>query len=313
MTMTAQLEPLAECPEWSSRALAAFHGATVFHEPWYLGLLGVEDLWTVRSAGALIAGLPAFHAGDRRALAQSSLSIPYGGLAFAPCALGPRRRMLRHRAIMQAAIEALGRAYEQIDISLSPAIRDVVPFLQAGFVPEVRYTYVCPPGASEPMSSGRRNDLARARKARLAVRDDLGLDHFDVGASVRWADDPAYATTAGAVLRAAIARGRGHAWLAVSAERPVAGLFACWDAHHGYTTHAYTTDEGAELGAATLLYGHAITHLHALGLAVDLEGSVLPGVEQFYQSLGAEQTLYLRLHWHRDRNRRPGAELYDYT
>jgi hypothetical protein len=313
VVLTARLEPLADCTEWSTEALAAFHGATVFHEPWYLDLLGVDGLWTVRSGGALIAGLPAFLADGDRALAQSSLAIPYGGLAFAPCSLGPRRRMLHHRSIMRAAIGALGSAYERIDVSLSPAIRDVVPFVQAGFVPELRYTYVHRAGAADAMSSGRRSDLARARRAGLTVRSDPVLDHFDVAASVRWADDPDHAVTASAVLRAAIARGRGQAWIAMAAERPVAGLFACWDSHHGYTTHAYSTEEGAALGGATLLYLHAIAHLQDLGRAIDLEGSVLPGVEQFYQSLGAEQTLYLRLHWHRDRDRQPGAELYHYT
>ncbi|HEX3483072.1 MAG TPA: GNAT family N-acetyltransferase [Kofleriaceae bacterium] len=311
MEPTARLERLADCPEWSSEALAGFCGATVFHEPWYLALLGVERLWTVRSGGALIAGMPAFVADEGRALAQSSLAIPYGGPAFAPDALEPRRRMLRHREIMQALIAALGRSYERVDVSLSPALRDVVPFLRAGFVPELRYTYVHR-GAGESLSGGRRNDLVRARRAALAVRPDPGLERFDVAMSVQWDRDPQHARLGEAVLRTAIARGRGQAWLAVAGDRPVAGLFACWDTHHGYTTHAYVTEEGAAHGAATLLYVHAIDHLQrARGLVVDLEGSVLPGVEQFYQSFGAEQTLYLRLHWRRDGA--PGAELYDYA
>jgi hypothetical protein len=314
MELTAQRESLVGCHEWSSEALASFQGATVFHEPWYLALLGVEDLWTVRSGGALIAGLPAFDLDAGRALAQSSLSIPYGGLAFAPCTLGPRRRMLRHRAIMHACIDALGRSYKRIDVSLSPAVRDVVPFLQSGFVPELRYTYVHHRGIADSMSSGRRNDIVRARRAGLVVHPDPALAHFDVAASVQWAGDPGYVAPSASVLRTAIARGRGQTWVAMARNRPLAGLFACWDTHHGYTTHAYTTDEGASLGASTLLYAHVIEHLEtSLGLAVDLEGSVLPGVERFYQSFGAEQTLYLRLHWHRGPGRVPGAELYDYT
>jgi hypothetical protein len=313
MELMARRERLAGCHGWNSETLAAFQGATVFHEPWYLELLGVEDLWTVRSGSALIAGMPAFDTDSGRALAQSSLSIPYGGLAFAPCALAPRRRMLRHRAIMHALVDSLGRSYERIDISLSPAVRDVVPFLQSGFVPELRYTYVHHRGAADSMSSGRRNDIARARRAALAVRPDPALEHFDIAASVEWAGDSGYVAASESVLRTAIARGRGQAWVAMAGDRSLAGLFACWDTHHGYTTHAYTTSEGASLGASTLLYAHAIEHLQsALELPVDLEGSVLPGVERFYQSLGAEQTLYLRLHWHREPGQVPGAELYDY-
>lgn len=316
--------------EWSTRSLESAAGwaalacdgvgATVFHEPWFLRAHGVEKLLCVHENGALVAGLPLWSDGDPRILEQSTLSVPYGGPVFAADGGAPQRCMLRRRRIMAALAEAVTTRFDGMRLAFGPEFVDLVPFLQRGFLPELRYTYVTELAAGRDrilaaLASGRRNDLARARRHRLELHDDPQLRAFDVARAVRWAPGAAFVAATEHELRVALAAGRGRARVALHGGEPVAGLFCVWDRRRIYTTHAYTCPGAASLGAATLLYVDAMefaaTELGVPGL--DFDGSVLPGVEAFYQSFGGRQTVYFKLHWHVDPARIGASSLYDYS
>ena len=288
-------------------------GATGFHETECLAALGVSEILTVRERGRLRAGQPCF--GDLAAgrLTQSSLSVPYGGPVFAASSAHVRRRLLQTRQAAARLASALQSRFEQVVFCLAPDVHDLVPWLEAGFLPEVRYTYRLDTGAPSALASGRRNDKIRAARSGLEAVEDRTLRYFDVKRSVQWATETGFVPATRDYLSRIIAADRGCPWVAVSGARPVAGLFMQWDAHHGYTTHSYMIEAGRACGAATFLYLHALSVARARGLeAVDLSGSVLPGVERFYQSFGARQTLYFRLHWYADPSLMPGVDLYQY-
>jgi len=247
---------------------------------------------------------------------QSSLSSPYAGPVFRSAKQFP----LAERRLLGAIAAALEAHYRRVSFSLSPEVTDIVPFLQAGFVPEVRYTYIVDVSGGVAqciarMSNRRRNDLRRARDCGLSVADAPNLELFDIARAVRWASSQKYEEATNRLLREAISRNRGRVFVALRAGVPVAGLFLVWDGRRSYTTHSYFCEGAERTGASTLLCTEAMSYTHeCLRLNfLDLEGSVLPGVEEFYQSFGGTQTIYFRLHWRADRAELMTMDLYDYS
>lgn len=313
MRLSVAVEEVKENYAWAS-LLQNAQGATVFHSEWYLALLGVEYLLTVRLGGKMVAGLPIFSSSDERVSVQSGLLVPYGGPVFRAAHSDSRQQMLFARTLTVALIEVINEKFDHMQFAMSPDIIDCVAFIQAGYVPELRYTYRYPVTRNSSLSKGRKNDLARARRAGLTMHEDRAINHFDINAAVSWSRDEQYERFTRRLLSHAIECGCGKVCVAMAGDEVVAGLFYLWDRRYAYTTHAYRTEQGAAWGASTALYMEAIkdTRDNSSLMEVDFEGSVLPGVERFYQSFGAVQTPYITLHWHANPAERQGAELYRY-
>ena len=318
--LESAVKSLGEVPEWGAMAAGA-RGSTVFHEPWFLEELGASRLLCICRPGASrpLACLPLFES-QPGVMEQSSLSSPYAGPVFEPIAGPDEHRLPIERHLMDAMARSLKSQYQRVSFSLSPQIIDIVAFLRLGFIPEVRFTYVVDVACDidnciSRMSKRRRVDLQRAGRCDLRVIPDLSLAFFDVARAIKWAPAGDYEVKTRSVLRQAIARDRGRAFVALQSERPVAGLFMVWDRRCSYTTHSYFLEDAARTGASTLLYLTAMSYTReCLRLpAVDLEGSVLPGVEEYYQSFGGRQTVYFRLHWRSDRTSLNTTDLYEYS
>jgi hypothetical protein len=314
------IRPLNEVPGWDVLVTEG-RGGTVFHERWFLAQLGARRLLCVSalSDGRLQACMPLIETAEGR-MEQNSLSSPYAGPVFGCLDGSAQRVMLMERRMLEAIVRGLQTHYTHVSFSLSPDITDIVPFLRTGFVPEVRFTYVVDVSGQagqciSRMSARRRNDLRRSRKWGLAVVRDANLELFDVARAVAWAASSSYECATNRLLHEAIAQNRGCAFVALRSGVPVGGLFLVWDRRHSYTILSYFHEDAGRTGASTLLYTEAMSFTReVLKLnSVDLEGSVLPGVEEFYQSFGGKQIGYFRLHWRVDRAESIATDLYDYS
>lgn len=293
-------------------------GGTVFHERWFLRTAGVDCVLCVHDGGALVCGLPLFTTRDPRVASQSTRSVPYGGPVFARSRRGTRGAMLERRTVMSSIASVLQAGFGRVSFACAPGLHDLVPWLRAGFVPEVRYTYVLDiPGGCEPaaaMSPLRRRDLARAARAELQVIADHELRRFDPSKAVQWSTEPDATERTRAAIEAAIAARRGCPLVALAGDRVVGGLFMIWDDRTVYTTHSYYEPSAARSGVSTRLYLEAMMRAARMpGISqLDLEGSVLDGVERYYQSFGGRQSIYFALHWASDPRDVVPAALYRY-
>jgi hypothetical protein len=318
MEFQASIVPLAEIEEWDE-LVARGSGGTIFHEPWYLRGLGVDRALCVRSGPKLFAALPLFVAPNERSSSQSTRSSPYGGPLFAPSEAHPRHDMLLRREAVSVMARLLKETFEGVSFACAPEIQDVVPWIRAGFAPEVRYTYVLdvsvpPEQLLEQMSMNRHRNLARSQRAGVEIVRDEALQHFDVGLAVSWSHEAGSVEATRKMMMEAIERRRGCALVGLLGGKPVGGVFLVWDRRCSYTTYAYHHDSAAPLGVATLLYFEAMKFTRSvlnLG-SLDFEGSVLEGVERYYQSFGGHQTLYFGVHWATDRQALAPSVLYDY-
>ena len=291
--------PLSDCAGWQS-LLEESYCSTLFHEDWFLRHLGIERLLIVTEGSEILGGMPLFDNVDGLATIQSGLMVPYCGPVIRKRYSTPRQQMHCARQVYLRLITHLNDHFQHVQFILSPGHMDVVPFVQNGYFPELRFTYRCiNPLERNLMSKGRRSDLNRFENFNIEIEEDLNIAHFDISAACAWNPDFEYTHKSELIMRDAIAQGKGRAFVAQSDGDALGGLFILSDGHDCFSTHSYFTKDAKNRGVSTALYTHAVaTHFdEGCRGTFDFEGSVLKGVESFYQSFGAVQTPYVALHW----------------
>jgi hypothetical protein len=260
--------------------------------------------------------MPIFAESGAGETVQNGLLVPYCGPVIACRYKDPRRQMVFARRISIQLAALLKENFGLVRFAFAPAYQDVQPFIEAGYFPELRFTYRAhTPIHRAQLSKGRRSDLDRFARHSATIAPDQDFAIFDVAAACDWNGDPGYTAKTQNLLRDACARGKARAYVAQAAGQHLGGLVAMTDGATAFSTQSYYTDTGAKLGASTALYVHAInTHLAKPDAkCFDFEGSVLAGVERFYQSFGAEQTPYVGLHWAADPARLNLHRLYEFS
>ena len=310
----AEILPLQDCKDWQ-HLVETSATSTVFHEHWYLRHLGIRRLAIVCHKGEVVGAMPVFDGHGVRETAQNGLLVPYCGPIIPTRHQDLRRQMTFARDVCFTLIALLQDRFDLVRFALAPTHLDVVPFIEKGFFPELRFTYRRGrPIAPDKLSNGRRSDLERFRKQGGTITPDQALERFDVEAACRWNPDASYIAKSRRILEDACMRDRARVYVGDFAGQHLGGLLVMTDGVDAFCTHSYYTDKGAKLGASTALYLHALDSHFADPRAecFDFEGSVLTGVERFYQSFAARQTPYIGLHWAADPARLKLASLYTY-
>ena len=304
--INAQLTPLDLISTWDQLVDECIAG-TAFHQRDVLMSLGITEVISYRQNNQIVAALPILKTKSGQ-FSQDTRFIPYLGPIFKPISTSSRRMMNFMREIWGDLIAVLQHHYHRIDICMNHEIKDIVPFIQAGFLPEIRYTYLIDLEHSSASlkrlaSKGRRYDLVKAKTEQVCiVRDDeVNNDlNYDVTKSAQKFKSGNHEEQLRGILAAFRKTGRCRVFFALNAEQTVMGsLCMVWDAQNAYSILSYYLDEYAKMGVPTLLYYSAITYAKdVLQLKYfDLEGSVLPGIEKFYQSFGGTQAVYYNVHW----------------
>ena len=158
----------------------------MFQQPWWLDAVA-PGRWTevtVSAVAQTVARLPFVVRGPRpmRVLTQPPLT-PFLGpwVARSPTRSTPRHWATRWSCSPPSWRRGC-RAAAMFRQSFSPEVIDVLPFIWGGYRAEVRYTYRLEGLGSEEalwdgLSGNIRREIRKAR-ARVEVRDDLGLDRF---------------------------------------------------------------------------------------------------------------------------------------
>ncbi len=304
LKLTTRIMELESEPKWDD-LIKSGAGGTIFHESWYLKLMGVNHVLGVYSGNDLIAGMPLYGSIEKGIIYQSTISVPYSGPVFDGAFSNGRHAMLIKRRILEEMILTLKTEFSAISFAASFEITDIVPYLRNGFIPEVRYTYInhLVNGAGFALSlisSGRRKDIKIAQSKGIKVYADDNLKQFDIAGALFWSNCNNDQEKVKKVVGEAARINRGKAFVALDrTDKTIGGLFLVWDPKRSYTIYSYFDRSEPSNGIPTVLYIEAMHYTkEVLNLDfMDFEGSVLPGVEEYYQSFGAVQTLYFNLHW----------------
>lgn len=104
------------------------------------------------------------------------------------------------------------------------------------------------------------------------------------------------------VCNAITAHQCGMLTLATSQGKTIAGVLTAWDQSTSYYLAGGRTADEHGASAHALLLDHAIRASHDRGTVFDFEGSMHPGIANFFQSFGAVPAPY----WHIRKYRGPG-------
>lgn len=311
----SRLSPEVLDERWDEN-LGRWDGATLFSRRACLNHQGAIDILAVHDRGDTVAlfPVPVVVAGDVRRIARTSYLSPYFPILFRRYACAPVRLEQRRRAALTALIDHIQNAYESMVLPLHPDLTDVAPLQRAHVQLEFRTTYELPLGSLDDLWQALdptvRNHVRKA--AALEIDEDPALDAFDFDAAVFY-EDPDAREQWRRLAHELVAMGCATPLVARQDGVPVGGLFLAHDGETAYNLLSYFDRQAPVRGVPSALIWASARMASARGLRrLDLEGSVLSSIEDFYQQFGGVRRPYFQVHWHAD-ERRQKPVLYRYN
>ncbi len=272
-------EPLTASERW----LAAFPGR--------LRVLGVFDGEELQAVFVLQ---------DRRRLLTRVITdaplSPHCGLTFREYAGNTEKCNSWRKRVMTAIAGYVGQnRWGVASLTFPDWVGDFQPFVWRGFKVVVRYTYQITLGgrADEAllaeMSSNRRNEIRNGHKKglRAALCSDAQVIESLVEKSLSRQGVASALQNAHSLLTAFATPDNSFAYVTYKEERPVAVCFCMYDARRAYYLLGGVDDEHGVSSAAPLAVFGCIRHAREKGLELfDFEGSMVPGIEQYFRSFG---------------------------
>lgn len=281
-------------------ALAALHGG-MFSQKSFAGgseglcIIGVFDEGGKLNGGALMRRV-------KRSGFTLLLPLPFSPDNGAFCRIqqsNPASRLTFLKEFTEAlALFVLGSGISFCDMPFPPHFVDVQTFIWKGFTVRPSYTYRL------NLRSGDENVWSGfSPRLRTAIRKEETIYRVEPASPTQ------AVTICDEVLRrnglfsdrVAMQRicsesdklGWGLGFKAMAGEEAIA---AVWFLRHQNSVHYVFGGHGKGHGGTSLLLWHAIRHFSAAGAEMfDFEGSMVPGIEQFFRSFGPELIPYFRI------------------
>ena len=283
----------------------------MFHKSWYLEVYGVEYVLIVLDEDKIVCGMPLYkNKQNGGMIVQSTKVVPYSGLFISWEYLkgSNYHSKIKEHVLIEKVCGYLKKNYSDICFSLSTENTDIVPFLRHGFYPEVRYTIVNDASMSNDdrkknYSRSRKRALKTAEKKGIEIRYDLTLSQIVFEKLTFWSDDSIRDSVVyEKIINRAYKNGCGTAIGAYWDGELLGMLILVWDQKRAYSILSFYDKQRASWGVGSSLYDAAIayTHERLMKKELDFEGSVLPGVEDFFLSFGGCQSIYFNMHWQRE-------------
>lgn len=190
-------------------------------------------------------------------------------------------------------------------VALQPGIKQIGLFKEKEFDLQTKQTFIIDLSAGEEtvfsnLNEDHRRNIRKAEKEMIITADASAivqlyefqkatLDSKQVGMfySLRQMQS---------LLKACEQRQATALWVAKKENEVQAIVWQVWDAHTAYYFMGSKNPQANNKKALTALLWHAIKHSLQLGKkAFDFEGSMDPGVEQFFRNFGGSRELYLVL------------------
>jgi hypothetical protein len=282
----------------------------LFFHPWWLDAVCGKEAWEVAlvvNHNQEVEGALPFYKSRRWGLSWSGMPMltPYlGPLLVYPARIRPAQKVTFEKRVMNELIDQLPRFF-YFRQNWHPDFQNWLPFYWRGFRQTTYYTYRFP-DISRPdrlfqsFRSSTRNHIRVAERAyRLEESDDLATFYalnkmtFE-GQSMKIPYDLAYLKKMDDLLHD---RKWSKLLLAYSEDtnRYEAGIYVVRDHQTAYLLASGRHPESSS-GAVPLLIWQALKQLSREGVQqFDFEGSVIPGIEQFFRSFGAELTPYFQV------------------
>lgn len=292
--------------EWDGFVDASPQGC-IFQKSWWLDAVapGRNDLLLIRRGGSLAAGMPIVWSDSGR---FKCISMPpltqVLGILFPPSSAKPAKRLANEHELAVELMEQIPPC-DRFSLRFHYQFSNWSPFFWGGYSQTTKYTYVIDEigGEAEVWSGVRdniRREIRKAQRADISIRDDCGLEAMYETISQTFArqgmktpyslefvkrlDTACTSVAARRMLFAVDPQNRIHA----------AGYYV-WDARTTYFLMGGGNPALRNSGANSLMHWQAIQEARERGTKYDFEGSMIRGVQRFFQSFGALPKAYSQI------------------
>jgi hypothetical protein len=284
---------------------SALHQLSVFAQPWWLDASCPSwDVAIETEDSTIIAAWP--YPIERKyggTLLRVPATTPYMGPQFF---LSEKLKHYKYDNLTHDLVCALLKQFpysNYVNLSLPPGIKHAGALKSSGYQSSVRQTFLI------DLNLGEDELLANMRQnlSRNIVRGTNDLSISEDPAALKLLYDYHIATLTAKrkrvnykvsqlqnLLDGCIEHDAGRLYTAKLNGEVQAVLWHVWDRHCGYNLMAAKNPSVNNYTALSALIWHAMRQTKAKGIGCfDLEGSMDPGVEQFYRNFGGTRELYL--------------------
>lgn len=294
------------------------YNGTCFAYSWFLKLKKCNTILCIYEENKMIAFMPLFN-NSENFIKQSTMYIPYGGFVLIDVPKEERNKIRFIRNIEKVLIDYFNKKYDSVDFSLDPKIVDVMPFIRAGYKPELRYTYKLNirddfENVYIGFGSDRKKDIKKSKRKNYKFVIDKENIYFDVNKAMVWEQNYGDISTIEFVrkyIKESIIHGKGMSFVALDEnEQNSGGVHIVWDYDTAYILYSYYDQRDDDVAIA-FLYHNIIKYLYddTNVIFLDFEGSVFETIENWNISFGASQERFYNLHWKKNYKI---DEMYDY-
>jgi hypothetical protein len=274
---------------------------TLFHTTLWLDAAGLPyRLLGCFRGNDLHGGFALSLVGDRAAGRPHPSLTPYLGIMYPPPRAKYVTEISHHKEIGIAFAKFIKNEFDFLELTFSPEVIDLQPFIWQGFEVDLHYTYRLSLESLEAvldnMDAPRRRNLLNAEKqgVQVEVGDNfaqiLRLREMTFKRQGMAASDGSAAIAFESALRHA---GHCQGFLARSKEgEPLGGVWIAWDDKRAYYLLG-GFDRSAQSNNAVALAMWRAIQFTALDLKLpefDFEGSMIPTIERFFRKFGGKIT-----------------------
>ncbi|MCB0640322.1 MAG: GNAT family N-acetyltransferase [Phaeodactylibacter sp.] len=293
------------------RQLCAHTILPVYAKDWWLdAVAGGPERWSATlyedQQGQVLGALPFYR---EKRLGLSRIKQPplatYTHLYLRyPDSEKEHRRYSLERKVIGELVRQLPPA-THVNLLLDPTLTNWLPFYWQGFRQTTRYTYRWedlsdPAKLFRQMESSVRGHIRHARallQAETTTELKPFFDLLQTNYQAKKQRNPVDYAQLQRVHQAVLSRKAGTIWLAKDAAGAVhAGAYCLHDRQCAYYWISASNPALRSRGATYFLLWEILKHYSKAGLAFHLEGSMLPGIEPVFASLGARQVPYFSIY-----------------
>lgn len=210
-----------------------------------------------------------------------------------------RSTNVKRRHVAQALFDFVKSQFHMLSLPLEPGFADAAIMQQHGALLEWRHTHMLRAGWLAGGQSGKLGNRIRRAAKECTVTTSMAGESFQFGRAVVGENSIGMAQRS-AMARKLLAQAEGFVIEATIDHVVVGQALVLIDRDRGYLFHAWSDSRSRRPGVSALLIHESLVELVRRGITeLDLEGSVVEGVDRFFCGLEADIVPYPSVHWAR--------------
>ena len=300
--MNIEILKKGEYRAWNDFVSNSSQGS-IFSKTYYLDALQAPyEILTITEKNSIKAGI-VLAKNEINTFANPMLD-KYLGVVFENKEGNKQKIVSKEYKYMELFISKL-KEIQSFDYYFHPSFKNWIPFSWGGFTQQTRYTYrINNQNSLDEIYSGfhgnLKNDIKNAKKEKIVIKENISFEELWEQVNKTFVRQGSKSPFKKEKLQHFVSElKKKEAFVSFGAydkdDNCIAVCGLVYEEKSSYLLLNGIDMENQVRGANAYMIHEAIQHFHPKCNYFDFEGSMLPGVEQFYRRFGGELTPYMRI------------------